>query len=977
MLLGLGVSTAFTQNNQFGNIHGMVTDSSGAPIPAAQVTVSSPALLAAQAAATDSGGNYRFEQLPVGAYRIVAAQPGFQQYVRDSIQISAGFSAEVNVQMIVGAQNETVTVTAESPVLDTTSTTVSASANARTVADEIPATRTMQEMVSIAPGVMPTSAPDLGGGVIASFVLSAYGITGQSTALIEGINTRKSNNNAEGDYDYTTLEEMQIVPTGGDAQTTEPGVFLNAIVKSGGNSFHGRGEVNYENQALESNNLTPLLRSQGNTAPNLILDATDASLSVGGPIMRDRWWFFGGAHVNNSHRTALGYIVNGKPGEAYGRLTNWTGKSTYQINPKYRLIGFYTREGEYFPAHFGSPTVPFLNTRDFTEPVEEYKGEFQATLSHSLVFDFFAGHHLYQADYVGQADPQNIPSMTDLTTGIANGPNLGQDHRARRQTQVTGSLSYFPAGSFLGKHEFKFGSTWMFMWTGTDEPNGIHGNYQLLFQTVGGVAGTPVQMRFFNYPIPENREDLHEGGFFVQDNWRVAKHVTINVGLRLDDFATFIPPQNKPAGAFGPPWVAPASGDPNIYTGGAQGFTRISTGTWRNVAPRVGVAWDISGHGKTVLKAAFGRYNWTPGDDFASPLNLNTTAVSTYRWNSTMTTCTEAVALQGRCDYVPGSVNLNPNGPDFQSVLGGSNGAVVKLSNAVINPQLREEYSNVFQAFVERELGPGLSARVGYTYVDNRNTWVQIPSAIPFGAWTTAYTVYDAGPTVPSCLPTATVTCNTNGPAFPVYDMAAAYKGAAFSTTQYVNKTGNGDHFGTIEATVMKRPGSGRWTVLASYTATRDHSYINTANGNNGAAPIWTNPNQLLFPLDKTWAWQGRLTGNYRLPWRFDISATYNLYNGLYGQRTESYVLPNAGSIVVPVERYGAEEGPIRALLNLRFARNFRTERWGLFRPNVELLNALNSAAPWTITYTSGPRFNYYNSTDTPRIVRVGLVYEF
>src|SRR5215470_11168400 len=79
MLLGLGVSTAFGQNNQFGNIHGIVTDSSGAPIPAAQVTVSSPALLATQTAASDSSGNYRFEQLPVGAYRIVAAQPGFQQ----------------------------------------------------------------------------------------------------------------------------------------------------------------------------------------------------------------------------------------------------------------------------------------------------------------------------------------------------------------------------------------------------------------------------------------------------------------------------------------------------------------------------------------------------------------------------------------------------------------------------------------------------------------------------------------------------------------------------------------------------------------------------------------------------------------------------------------------------------------------------------------------------------------------------------
>jgi hypothetical protein len=977
------VTTVQAQNNQFGAIKGTVIDPSGAPIPGATVTLASPALVVPQTIVSDSSGNYHFEQLPTGIYKVTASATGFQQYARENIQITAGFSADVNMQMTVGSQTEVVTVSAESPVVDTTSTTISTSVGARTVADEIPATRTMQEMVSIAPGVMPTAAPDLGGGNIASFVLSAYGITGQSTALIDGINTRKSNNNSEGDYDFTGLEEMQIVPIGGDAQTSLPGVFLNAIVKSGGNAYHGRAEANYENQNLEGNNLTPLLRSQGNTAPNLILDAVDASANVGGPILKNRWWFFGGGHVNDSHRTALGYVVDGKPGSAYGRLTNGTIKSTYQLSPKYRFIGFFTQEGEYFPVHFGSSTIPQLSTRDFTEPVQEYKGEIQATPNPHLVLDLFAGHHLYQADYVGQADPLGIPSMTDLTTGFTNGPNLGQDHRARRSTQITGSGSYIPSGSFLGYHELKFGSTWMLMWTGTNEPVGIHGNYQLLFQTVGGVPGTPVQIRFFNYPIASNRENLDEGGFYLQDTWKIAKHLTINIGLRFDDFATSIPAQDKPAGAFGPPWVAPSSGNPNIFTGGAQSFSRIDTGTWRNVAPRAGFVWDMFGNGKTVLKFGFGRYNWTPGDDFGAPLNLNTTAVSTYKWPAAVAGgCTEAIALTGKFDYVPSSVNLDPNGKDFQSVLGGSNGAVVKLSNTVLNPNLKEQYSNIYQFFLERELAPGLSARVGYTYVNNRNNWVQIQNLIPSSGWNIPYVVNDGGPTAPSCLPTATTKCSTTGPAFTIYDVASAYTGAKYSQTQYVNRTGNADHYGTIEATVTKRPGSGRWTLVASYTATRDHQWLSGANnlglnGNNNLSPVITTPNQLLFPLDTTWAWQGRLTGNYKLPWSFDISATYNLYNGIYGQRTETYVLPNAGAVTVPVELYGSETGPIRALLNLRFARNFKSERFGMFRPNVELLNALNSAAPWNITYTSGPRFGYYNSTDTPRIARIGLIYEF
>src|SRR3989442_10869092 len=345
------------QNNQTGNIHGVVTDQSAALIPGVTVTLTSPALIVPQVTATDEAGGYHFEQLPVGIYKVTFDLPGFRQYIRENIQITAGFSAELKVQLSVGTVDETVTVSDASPVVDTTSTTVSTSVGAVALADQLPATRTMQEMIAIAPGVMPTAAPDLGGGTIASFVLSEYGVTGQSTALIEGINTRKSNNNAETNFDYTGLQEMQVVPTGGDAQTALPGVFLNAIVKSGGNIFHGRGEATWEDKKFEGNNLTPTLISQGYTTPQLLLQAKDWSGNIGGPILKDKWWFFGGGHLNTSDRTALGYVdAQGKSIPAYGRMGNLTGKSTYQLTRKFQLIGFWTRETQYFPDHFGSST---------------------------------------------------------------------------------------------------------------------------------------------------------------------------------------------------------------------------------------------------------------------------------------------------------------------------------------------------------------------------------------------------------------------------------------------------------------------------------------------------------------------------------------------------------------------------------------------------------------------------------------------
>lgn len=979
ILLVAGATVSLSaQNNQTGTIRGTVTDQSAAALPGVVVTLTSPNLLGTQTAVTDTSGTYHFEQLPTGIYKVTFELTGFQQYVRENVQITAGFSAAVNVQMSLGSISETVTVAAASPVVDTTSTTVSTSVAATTMADELPATRTMQEMVSIAPGVMPTAAPDLGGGNIASFVLSAYGITGQSTALIDGINTRKSNNNAETNFDYTGLEEMQVVATGGDAQTALPGVFLNAIVKSGGNTFHGRAESNYEDHALESNNLTPTLISQGYKTPQLLLQAKDTNGNLGGPIVSGKWWFFGSAHVNTSDRTALGYNdAQGNAIPAYGRLSNLTGKTTYQLSSKYRLIGFWTRETQYFPDHFGSSTVPAPSTRLFTEDAYEDKAEFQGTVSPHLVVDVFGGHHEYLANYYSQQSSSAIPSTYDLTTGFYNGPYIAQDRRARKQNQITWSISYFPPGRFMGSHELKVGSTYMFMWTGTNEPEGLHGNYQLVFQTVNGVPGQPVQIRFYNYPITQNRENLLDGGFYGQDTWRAGDRVTMNIGLRLDQFNTSLPSQSKPAGQFGPPWIPAAGGNPRLFTGGATTYAPVDTGSWWAFAPRLGVNWDVRGNGKTVVKASFGKYNWTPGDDFASPYTPNVTEVSTYKWTSSVTGCNEKSAIAGGCDYLPGQVNLDPNGSDFLSLLGGSNGATVKLSNSVINPNLQEQYSLNYQLFLEREMGPGLSARVGYTFIQNRNTWLQIPSAIPSSAWDIPYTVYDNGPNVASCFSTTPGKCPTTGTAMTVYDLDPKYKGASYAQTMYVNRDAS-DHFGTIEATVIKRPssGSGKWNVLASYTTTHDYQYVNGNNGNQAPAPIFTNPNQLFFPIDTTWPWQARLTGNYKLPLHFDVSATLNVYNGYRGQRTEVYTLPNAGSVTVNVEPYGATEGPVRDLLNLRIAWSLKG-RYGNIRPNVEILNATNSAAPWSMTFTSGPRFGYYNNIDTPRIARFGVIYEF
>jgi hypothetical protein len=141
-----------------------------------------------------------------------------------------------------------------------------------------------------------------------------------------------------------------------------------------------------------------------------------------------------------------------------------------------------------------------------------------------------------------------------------------------------------------------------------------------------------------------------------------------------------------------------------------------------------------------------------------------------------------------------------------------------------------------------------------------------------------------------------------------------------------------------------------------------------------------TNPNFVYNSLDTTWNWTAKVTGNYYLPpilLKLDFAGTFTIQNGLYGARTNNYVLPNIGTIPVMVGAFGDVSGPNRHFSSIRLSRNFKTEHHGTFRPTVEILNLTNVAGYWTMNFASGPSFEKVTATDTPRIVRAGLVYSF
>jgi hypothetical protein len=305
---------------------------------------------------------------------------------------------------------------------------------------------------------------------------------------------------------------------------------------------------------------------------------------------------------------------------------------------------------------------------------------------------------------------------------------------------------------------------------------------------------------------------------------------------------------------------------------------------------------------------------------------------------------------------------------------------------------LKQQYSNVIQGFIESQVAPNVAARFGVTYVHNVNTWLQTPipcgnattanPCIPYSAWTQQDTFLNLGPTAAACQAAPVNKCpaGATGTPFTVYDLpnGSQYTNALYSATQYVNTpNGYSNHVTTYEATVTKRT-AGSWGTVANFTAIRDHNWINTGTANQGQQPIPTNPNQNYFPVDTSWNWQARVTGNYILPKRFDFAATMQMYNGIRRQQLESVSGLNAGTIVLPVNVYGQISGPVKTLLNVRMSRDFKFEKYGKLRPTLEVLNITNSSSIWSYT-TNNSSANFYNvSTITsPRIARFGLVYEF
>ncbi len=313
---------------QTGSISGRAEDASGAALPGVSVSIASDNLIGgARSAVTDGQGVYRFTLLPGGRYTVKFELSGFGTLNIEGVNLSAGGAATVNGKLDLATIQESVTVTSQSPTIDLESSKIAVNWDQQKL-DELPYSRSLTGLVSLIPGLYATSL-DVGGssfGTGSGPAARTFGRAGGGVVSYDGMIWDQTYG------DFGTYEEAQITTAAKGADSMNPGLTMNLVVKSGSNTFRGLASANYQSGDFQSNNVTPELLAKG-YAPgtNKFTKLQDYYGELGGRILRDRLWFYVSHRDASSGNFIPGFVrlSDREQVEFYTKLQDPTAKITY------------------------------------------------------------------------------------------------------------------------------------------------------------------------------------------------------------------------------------------------------------------------------------------------------------------------------------------------------------------------------------------------------------------------------------------------------------------------------------------------------------------------------------------------------------------------------------------------------------------------------------------------------------------------
>ena len=936
----LAADPVWAQVGTLGHIIGKASDETGGILPGVLVTATSPALqVRIVTTVTDAEGNYRLRDLPApGVYRVVFELQGFQKIAFESVSLTAGFTARIDAAMKVSTISETVEVSGQSPVVDTVSVAGVSSIQAERL-EITPLGLGIQNLLPMAAGVSLQGPPDVGDSQLANRQrIVTYGVALTPTLEFEGINSTTARQGNTALYlDFYQVEEASFKTSGNNADVAFGGVHQQMIMKSGGNTFHGSVEGDYENKEWQSNNVSDELAAQGFTITNPTIRYYDVNGDFGGFIFKNKLWFYGGASKQEIDQLQIGYVSgpnaagcwtcpDAPPGQVIRILKQQYSKFSWQASPTTKVIGTFVHAEKVTPFFGFSATTPQPTTRVQSQPTRTWKAETQSTPNTRTFIDAVFGFCCYWTNYTPQPGiaVAGNPASQEITNSMMTGPLGAIPGTISERYQVRPTVSYM-----TGQHQIKFGADLNWERQDSTRPHEYpSGSYTLFFN-----RGVPTEIRTYNTPtIPIDR--LYNQAAFVTDTWSLRR-VTLSYGVRWERFHNFYPDQTKLAGQFS----------------SEQTFAGADVLKWSDVVPRLGMNWDVTGNGKTSLKAFFGIFGDTMGADFAATYNPNAEVTTRYRWSGpckvTQYNNVSYTSPNVSCDFVPGTVDFSPTGRDYISATGGS--------NTLPNPDLKQNKNYEASVRLNRELVPNTAVGFGYVYHRHTNWYGtgNVNVGRPYEVWTVPVVLIDPFDRQPVTL----------------YTYPSSYAGAAFNQNKVLNAAADRpDDYHSFELTLNKRF-SKRWNLSSSYWLTRTHEWIR-------AVP--TSPNDDRFPVNDTWAWEARADANYRFPWDINTSVNIRAASGAKGQRTQTFSDSRLlqGTVTLRMEEFGAQHGPVVPVTSFRVAKKLRSADKYAVDVSFSVFNLINSSAPVATSYLSGT-FGRVTDILAPRIARIGLQFSF
>lgn len=571
-----------------GSMRGTVQDNDSNPLPGAQVTISSSALIGAtRTTQTNELGVFRFPSLPVGEYSVEVSLNGFETVKAEKVAVRLGATATVPLTMKMSTVTENLDIVGETPLIDPTKAGLSTNYE-KEMLQELPTQHGMWDLMQVAPGM----SVDYGDSQSASVI--AFGSNRISNSWnIDGVDvTGPETGDAWYYVNPDVIDEIEVIGVGAPAEYgNHTGAVLNVVTKKGGNDFHGGINLFYQGDSLTGNNVTAPGSEPGTEFGFHRDQYHEFTSQLGGPILKDRLWFFGGFE---SQRDGFTFAGNDPRTTPISKTDKYDIKVSGRAGEQNEFSGFYHNELYGYPQS-SSPNYQqsALGTETGDNPA--WGGSFTSTLSNTW---------LMEAAYSGWTSGDRWLSVTDsLSDPFTNyevspetysgGLLFPYDYITSRH-QFKASMTHY-ADKFLGsQHEFKFGVQYG---RGNAETTIAYGANGLWNYNYYGY-----QYRVYQAPYMYGGQGS-ELGLFVDDTVTVNSRLTLNLGVRFDHNKGSIP--DFPRLAIGTPSISPIG---NVLETGATipGFKDLIT--WNLVSPRLGFTYQLAENGRSVIQGSFGVY---------------------------------------------------------------------------------------------------------------------------------------------------------------------------------------------------------------------------------------------------------------------------------------------------------------------------------------------------------------------------------